>query len=202
VETRGYKAVMLKNLVLISFLSFSASLAFAGDLQGAFEALKNTGVNYDPDGAVCEQLEHIRLEKQYPSDKYVITGDVEYSTGGLTIGELDIIILDRQTNKVVLLEEVKCWKDLDNALLKAKSQKMRFEWNLEKSPRSLIFTANDGRSYSAEQFMGNIPFAFVAQQGGVAKGFDYEFDLNLREIHQLRMMLLKCQQNGECTKPQ
>ncbi|MBO9666657.1 MAG: hypothetical protein J7501_07560 [Bdellovibrio sp.] len=192
---------MIQNLVLISFLSLSSTLAFAGDIQAAFETLKNSGVNYDPDGAVCEELERVRLDKIYPADKFVITGDVEYSTGGLTIGELDIIILDRQTNKVVLLEEVKCWKDFDGALLKAKSQKQRFEWNLEKSPRSLIFTSYDGRSYSAEQFMGNIPFNFISQQGGVAKGFTYEFDLNLREVHQLRMMLLKCQQNGECAKP-
>jgi hypothetical protein len=142
----------------------------------------------------------VRLKALYPEDKYIITGDVEYSLGGNTVGELDVIILDRNTNKAVLLEEVKCWKDLDNAMVKATGQRDRFLWNLAKSPRSMIFTSYDGRTYSADQFQGNIPFKFVGQAGALKKGYDVELDLNLRELGQLRMMVLKCQQNGQCAK--
>lgn len=193
---------MLKSIYLVGVVSLLFSqLAFAGDIAAAFETLKNTAVNYEPDGAVCEELERVRLSAVYPEDKFIITGDVEYSTGGLTVGELDTIVIDRATNKVVLLGEVKCWKNPDGALLKAKSQMNRFFWNLEKNPTALQFTSYDGLNYSASQFALNIPFYTVGPQGTVARGFTYEFDLTLKETQKLRMMLLKCQQNGECPRP-
>lgn len=200
----GYKAAMNKNTALFSFVvSFLfSSFVWAGDIDAAFESIKNSGANFEPDGAVCEQLERVRLKALYPENQYVITGGIEYSLGGNTVGELDAVILDRNTNKVVLMEEVKCWKDLENALVKATGQRDRFLWNLAKSPRSIIFKSYDGRTYSVDQFQGEIPFKFVSQAGGISKGFDVELDLNLREMGQLRMMVLKCQQNGQCAKPE
>lgn len=202
-EWLGYKADMLKSLYLIGVVSLLFSqLAFAGDVNAAFEILRTKAVNFDPDGAVCEELERVRLEQIYPANQYFITGDIEYSTGGLTIGELDTLVIDRATNKVILMGEVKCWKSFDGALLKAKSQLQRFFWNLEKNPSSLVFTSYDGIQYTAAQFDVTTPFYVVGPQGAVAKGFTYELDLTLKETHQLRMMLLKCQQNNECPKPQ
>ncbi|QDK45156.1 hypothetical protein DOM22_08300 [Bdellovibrio sp. ZAP7] len=194
---------MLKSIYLIGLVSvLFSSLAFAGDINAAFESIKNTGTNFDPDGAVCEELERVRLSQQYPADKFLISGDIEYSTGGQTVGELDTVVIDRTTGKVVLLGEVKCWKNFDGALLKAKSQLQRFFWNLQQNPAAMAFTSYDGIQYSAAQFPLDTPVYTVGPQGAVAKGFTYEFDLTLKETHQLRMMLLKCQQNGECPRPQ
>lgn len=193
---------MQKTSVLFSFVAsfLFSSFVWAGDIQAAFDSIKDSGANLEPDGAVCEQLELVRLKATYPADKFIITGHVEYSLGKDTLGELDVIVLDRNTNKAVLLEEVKCWKDLSNAMVKATGQRDRFLWNLAKSPRAMVFTSYDGRTYSVDQFQGEIPFKFVAQAGAVSKGFDVELDLNLRELGQLRMMVLKCQQNGQCAK--
>ncbi|MFM6928367.1 MAG: hypothetical protein ACKOX6_07875 [Bdellovibrio sp.] len=200
----GYIPVMQKTSVLFSFIvSFLfSSFVWAGDIQAAFDSIKDSGANLEPDGAVCEQLEKVRLKALYPEDKYIVTGGLEYSLGGDTVGELDSVVLDRNTNKVVLLEEVKCWKDFSNALVKATGQRDRFLWNLAKSPRSVIFKSYDGRTYSVDQFQGDIPFKFISQAGGVSKGFDVELELNLRELGQLRMMVLKCQQNRQCAKPE
>lgn len=194
---------MFKSIYLIGLVSvLFSSLAFAGDINAAFESIKNTGANFDPDGTVCEELERVRLAQIYPADKYFISGDIEYSTGGMTIGELDTVVIDRSTGKVVLLGEVKCWKNMDDALMKAKSQMMRFFWNLQKNPAKMSFNSYDGVQYSAAQFPLDTPVYTVGPQGAVAKGFTYEFDLTLKETHQLRMMLLKCQQNNECPRPQ
>ncbi|MGE5086730.1 MAG: hypothetical protein ACM3MG_10550 [Bacillota bacterium] len=196
--------VMQKTSILFSFVAsfLFSSFVWAGDIQAAFDSIKDSGANLEPDGAVCEQLERVRLQSLYPQDKYIVAGGVEYSLGGDTVGELDSIVLDRNTNKVILLEEVKCWKDFGNALSKAKSQRDRFLSKVAKSPREVVFQSYDGRTYSVDQFQGDIPFKFVSQAGGVSNGFDVELDWTLRELGKVRMMVLKCQQNGQCAKPE
>ncbi|WP_413587277.1 hypothetical protein [Bdellovibrio sp. HCB274] len=194
---------MFKTFVLSTLFTFIfSSFAFAGDLNAAFDSLKNSGANFEPDGAVCEELEKVRLGQIYPADKYLISGDIEYSTGKETIGELDTVVIDRSNGKVILLGEVKCWKNMEDGLMKAKSQMMRFLWTLGKHPESLVFQSYDGIKYTAAQFSTNTPIYTVGALGSVAKGADYEFDLTLKETQHLRMMLLKCQQNGECPRPE
>ena len=187
------------GLFLVSSL-FSA-LVWAGDIQAAFDSIKDSGANFKVEGAVCEQLEIIRLKAIYPEDKYIVTGGLTYGLGENAMGELDVLILDRNTNKVVLLEEVKCWKDLSNAMVKATGQRDRFFWNLVKSPREMIFRSNDGRTYSVDQFTPEIPFKFVAQAGSVKKGFDIELDLSLRELDELRLLVIQCQKSDLCKRP-
>ncbi|WP_413581212.1 hypothetical protein [Bdellovibrio sp. HCB288] len=194
---------MFKAAVLFFISTFVvSSLALAGDLNAAFDSIKNSGADFDPDGAVCEQLERVRLAQSYPADKFLITGDIEYSTGKETVGELDIIVIDRATNKVVLFGEVKCWKNMEDGLMKAKSQMLRFFWNLEKYPNSLQFTSYGDTNITAAQVPLNTPFYTVGPQGSVAQGATFELNLTLKETQHLRMMLLKCQQNGECPSPQ
>ncbi len=188
------------------FGSFLVSLLFsgfvwAGDIQAAFDSIKDSGANFGAEGAVCEQLELVRLKTIYPEDKFIITGGLSYSLGENTVGELDVLIMDRNTNKVILLEEVKCWKDLSNAMVKATGQRDRFFWNLVKSPREMIFRSNDGRTYSVDQFTPEIPFKFVAQKGSVKKGFDVELELGLQELDQLRSLVIKCQKDDLCKRP-
>ena len=191
--------LLVFGLFLGSFL-FSA-LVWAGDVQTAFDSIKDSGANFGAEGAVCEQLEIVRLKTVYPEDKYIVTGGLSYSLGENTVGELDLLILDRNTNKVVLLEEVKCWRDLSNAMVKATGQRDRFFWNLVKSPREMIFKSNDGRTYSVDQFNPEIPFKFVAQAGSVKKGFDVELNLSLKELDELRLLIIKCQKNDLCKRP-
>ncbi|WP_413578332.1 hypothetical protein ACLVWU_07300 [Bdellovibrio sp. HCB290] len=194
---------MLKTFVLSGlFAVIFSSFAFAGDLNAAFDSLKNLGTNFEPDGAVCEELEKVRLGQIYPADKFLISGDIEYSTGKETIGELDTVVIDRSTGKVVLLGEVKCWKNMEDGLMKAKSQMLRFFWNLEKHPNSLRFTSYGDTNITAAQVPLNTPFYTVGPQGSVAQGATFELNLTLKETQHLRMMLLKCQQNGECPSPQ
>lgn len=180
---------------------FFACVTSAAGIETAFESIKDSGANFGAEGAVCEQLEIVRLKTIYPEDKYIVTGGLSYSLGENTVGEIDVVVLDRNTNKAVLLEEVKCWRDLDNAMVKGTGQRDRFFWNLMKVPRQIIFRSNDGRTYSVDQFHPETLYKFVAQKGSVKKGFDVELDLTLQELSELRTLVLKCQKKGLCRRP-
>ena len=193
---------MMIRFTLILSLCLLSAHAFAGDVQAAFEALKNTKVNYSPDGAVCEQLARLKVRETYPENAYDITGDIEYDLGALTIGELDVVVIEKSSQKVVLVEEVKCWKSFDGAKDKAVGQKTRFMWNLTKFPEKIRFTSYDGTKLTAANFSSSFPFIFVSQAGGVRHGFDQELDFTLQETEHLRMQLLKCQDLGPCPKPE
>lgn len=190
----------MKAFVLASlFLLFSIS-SLAADIETYFEALRNSAVNYEPDGAVCEQVARLKFQEVYPEEQFELMIGVEYSTGGLTIGELDVLIVDRSTQKVVLVAEVKCWKNLKQALEKVQSQRRRFLFNLEKYPRNLRFETYSSQSLKVGQFSPETVFKSLAQAGAVEKGFDMELDLSLSELTGLRMKLLKCQAWGECAR--
>ena len=112
-------------------------------LQPLFEALKNTGVNYKPDGTVCEQIVVLQMQQTYPADQYAVTAGVEYDIGDGTVGELDLVVLNKTTQKVELVGEVKCWHDFGAAMDKAKVQRDRFMWNLTQFPGKITFSAHD-----------------------------------------------------------
>lgn len=190
------------QFLVMFFVVLYSVVGQAGDIETAFNALKQSAVNYEPDGAVCEQVARLKLEEEFSPDKYFITGGIEYDTGAHTLGELDVVIVDRSSNKVVMVAEVKCWKDLYQAMDKLKAQRDRFTWNLNQFPHRLRFTSYDGVEYRVEQFAGLKNFRSISQAGGLKRGFDVELDFNLGELRDLRMKLLKCQAWGECARPQ
>ncbi len=192
---------MMRFLLVIFVFLFSVA-GQAGDIEAAFNALKQSGVNYEPDGAVCEQVARLKLEEEFSPDKYFITGGIEYDTGEHTLGELDVVIVDKTSNKVVMVAEVKCWRNLWQAMDKLKAQRDRFTWNLSQFPHRLRFTSYDGVEYRVEQFAGLNNFRSISQAGGLKRGFDVELDFTLSELRELRMKLLKCQSWGECARPQ
>lgn len=190
------------RILFVLFLGLFAAGAEAADLESIFESLKQSAVNYEPDGAVCEQVARLHFQKQFPAETFVISGGVEYDIGGDTLGELDVIVLQKNSHKVILVAEVKCWKNLKQALEKVKDQRQRFVWNLQKHPGQMKFTTYDGLNLQVNQFVGVKNFQSVAQQGGQSRGFDLELDLTLDELRELRMRLLKCQAWGDCARPE
>lgn len=181
------------------FVSLST---FAADLQPVFEALKNEAVDYEPSGQVCEQVARLQFAQKYKPEQYQITGGIEYNVLNRTIGELDLVILDRKSQAVVLVGEVKCWKSLDGALDKAHDQRSRFINTLQKHGENIVFEAKDGGEYHAQQFQSPSPkFISIAQAGSTKHGFDAELGYSLHELMQLRTMLLKCQDQGQCPRP-
>ncbi|WP_374079629.1 hypothetical protein [Bdellovibrio bacteriovorus] len=190
----------MRILSLSFVLIFFSVISFAADIEPVFEALKQSAVNYEPDGAICEQVARLGFLETYPEKDFLVTTGIEYSTGDLTLGELDVLVINRATQKVVLVAEVKCWKNFDQALDKAKSQRLRFTRNLSKYPRQMQFTTYSDLTLKAEQFDEATEYRSVSQLGGVERGFDAELEFTLSELKALRMKLLKCQAWGECAR--
>lgn len=191
----------MRFLISAAILFVSLTSA-AADIEPYFEALKQSRVNFEPDGAICEMVGLLQYAQTYPPSDYVLASGIEYSTGELTLGELDIVVIDRRTAKVVLVSEVKCWKNQKQAFEKVKSQRQRFLYNLAKFPRKMNFETFSDLRLKADQFDSKTLYRSLSDLGGVRHGFDAEMELNLSELKQLRMKLLKCQQFGDCAQPE
>ena len=118
----------------------------------------------------------------------------------MAIGELDIVVVNRKSNAVELVGEVKCWKSVSGGLSKAQKQRERFLRTLSNQPDQIVFTAKEGGAFSSEQFDGS-NFIAIAQSGSKSKGFDSELAYTLKELMDLRGQLLDCQAQRKCATP-
>ena len=194
------RVLLVKTLILLVLLSLKS---FAG-LTEDFNQLKYSGQNFEPDGTICEEIARLRFQEKYPQPEYSVITGVEYSDGktGVTIGELDLVVLNNQNHEAVAIGEVKCWKSPKGGFKKAKEQRQRFQTNMA-SKKSLSFAWLDHASVklSKTQFDEVEQFFFVGPLGSKEFGFDYELDYSLEELSDLRRELLSCQTYGDCTKP-
>jgi len=180
-----------------AIISLLVSVQVFAGINEDFRALKDSGVDYQVIGAVCEEVARLRIQEEYGS-KYVVVTGVEYGDANRTIGELDVVVFENATQKVVRVAEVKCWKDYKGALAKARNQRQRFITNLE-SGKTLYFEAlHNDYKFKKEQFVGNKTFQTISQKGSKAAGFDVELPYELKELMQLRQMMIDCQANHQC----
>lgn len=186
----------------VGFLSafLFAGSVFAASTQSLFDALKDKPVDYGPTGQICEQVARLELAEKYLPAAYDIAVGIEYDVAGRTLGELDIVIVDKNSKAVALVGEVKCWRNVSGGLDKARAQRARFLRTLQTQPNQIVFRAKEGGSFTASQFQG-ANFVAIAQSGSLAKGFDLELTNTLQELMNLRSQLQDCQSQGICAKP-
>ena len=190
----------MKHFSFFLFILALAGPAFATSTQPAFDALKTKAVDYGPTGQICEQVARLELAEKYLPAQYDIAVGVEYAVAGRTIGELDIVIVDKRSNAVELVGEVKCWKSVSGGLAKARKQRARFLRTLSSRPDQIVFKAKEGGAFSSNQFQRST-FIAIAQNGAKTEGFDMELTYTLRELMDLRGQLLDCQSQGKCAIP-
>jgi len=187
----------LKSALLVLFYG---AFAFAG-LAEDFEKIKNNARDLEPTGAICEEIAQLRFSEMYPAPDYEVITGVQYDDETGTIGELDLIVLNK--DKVAeVIGEVKCWTNAKSGLKKAADQRKRFQRYVN-SPKALKFKwLNDpSRKLTKTQFNKAQKFVFIAQSGTIADGYDYELPYTLRELMHLRTDILNCQFQGNCQKP-
>lgn len=178
--------------VVLVLISISAS---AAPLQDLFEQLRDSGLNYEVVGTVCEQVSRLELQKTYPPSQFEIINGIEYGDLTRTIGELDVVVFQKSTKKAVLVGEVKCWKDNYAAIEKAHDQRKRFQKSLSKN----IELHDYQNDYDKSQFNQVQKYVAIAPKGASAAGFEIDMENTLSELMQLRKMLINCQSRGECT---
>lgn len=166
-------------------------------IQDYFEILSYDKIDFEPDGAVCERVALREVDRLYPKENFTIINSIQYDDKKSTIGELDIVVFDKTTEKVEAIAEVKCWKSFQGALKKAKEQRMRFQTYLG---RNITFKDADEKKYSKEAFNNVKKFFTISQEGGLNQGFDFELSLNLKELMELRKRLLDCNAQGKCPR--
>lgn len=180
--------------VILVLLSVSAH---AAPLNELFEKLRDSALNYEVVGVVCEQVARLELMKTYPESEYHIVNGIEYGDNTRTIGELDVIVFQKSTQKAVLVGEVKCWRDLKAALSKARNQRKRFQNSLSKN----IELHDHETDYDKSQFSNVQKYVAIAPKGATATGFEMDMENSLGELMELRDMLLRCQDAGQCAAP-
>lgn len=184
--------------LLLSVLFLVPLSAKALPLDDLFARLSTQKVNWEPTGTVCEQVALIELSKLYPADQFELLTGLSYHYKGQTMGELDLVAIRKDTKKVQMFGEVKCWASFKNGLRKAREQRQRFD--LFKN-RNVIITDQNGKRYHPAQFNQVKEYLSVSNKGGIDAGFDYELDNTLDELMELRKRLLLCQDQGRCPRP-
>ena len=154
------------------------------------------GLNsYTDFGHFFEELVAIDLKDKYPSSRYEVVQGIEYLNGPKqrrnpydyrpgdvrAHGEIDFAVLDKQTNKFVEAGEVKCWRNLDDAIVEAKGQLQRFQDYKSKGRiKDFLVIDDPKRVIRASQFEGT-KFTTYGPKGARRYGFDNEIKLNKYE---------------------
>lgn len=186
---------------MYAIISLLVSLQVFAGIGEDFRALKDSGVDYQVVGAVCEEVTRLRFEEQYPDNKYAVVTGVEYGDGNRTIGELDVVVFEKATQKVVRVSEVKCWKDMHGALVKAHDQRQRFIRTLQSGKQIYFNSLHSQYRFKRSNFTSTKEFLTVAQKGSKLAGFDIELSYELNELMKLRQMMMECQASHQCKRP-
>lgn len=190
---------MIRFILSFSLL-LSATTAFA-DITQSFEKIRSHARHYRDPGAVCEEIARAEFSALYPAPQYEVIVGVAYNLNGRTVGELDMVLMDKNTQKVSIVGEVKCYTNLKNGLTKAKQQRKRFLTHLGSGTPLEFINTSTGEKYAYEQFQYVSSFISVSQKGGKAIGFDYELEHSLDEMSQLRDQIIHCQRANLCPLP-
>lgn len=167
-----------------------------------FEQLVRIERSFEDSGAVCEEVARLQVQRTYPNPQFEVFTGIFYADSERVIGELDIVVLDSQLQKVVQIAEVKCWKEPASGLEKALQQRKRFLKTL-RSAKELVFrSAFSGEHVLSKQaFQGIENFKTIGQKGTSAIGYDEEMPYTLLEFQELRRKVMNCQKRSECSNP-
>jgi hypothetical protein len=188
-------------LFVLSFFNQAWALSTPATLQEELELLRQVPRSYEDSGAICEEVARLQVAKSFAEPLYSVVTGIAYGTALRTVGELDIIVFDNNTHKVIRIGEVKCWKKLDEGLVKAKDQRQRFLGYKQSHKITFVRSTSEGKGpYTVDQFEYVKDFVSIAQQGAKGFGFDEELEYSLKDLMTLRQMMILCQEKGECAK--
>ena len=188
------------SVLAVASVTLFTSFSNATTIEEDYNSLKDEGIFFGVTGTICEEVARLEMAQAYPEPQYHVVTGIAYGTNKKTIGELDVIVFENRTQDAVMIAEVKCWKDMDGGLAKARDQRKRFLKNIQKGGIDMRST-HDNRAYSAKQFRGVKDFETIGQKGSKDHGYDRELDHYLEDLMSLRTRLMNCQQTGECKRP-
>ncbi|RYZ60841.1 MAG: hypothetical protein EOP09_20670, partial [Proteobacteria bacterium] len=90
--------LFFRTSVLSVLITFAALTSKAAPLPELLEALRDSGVNYEIVGTVCEQVAVLQMAEEYPAPQFEVLSGVTY-VDDIVNGELDVIVMDRRANR-------------------------------------------------------------------------------------------------------
>ena len=182
--------LLRSHLSLIATLWWaSASIcAFAGTVESFFEKFSGLKVNTQNTGQLGELVAMADLKESYPETTHEMLNGIKYFRGSEVVGELDIVIIDKSSQKVVEVVEVKTSKDPSSVYSKASKQLERFvsEFQAPEINLTLEGTLIDKALFSVPfktRVMGPKP------NNPVNRDYDLHFSINHSELEDLLMKL-------------
>jgi len=157
-----------------------------------YEMIKDLPYDYGQVGSIVEALAHSQLEVLYPAPHYEVIGDLDYQEGVRTVGELDLVVFDRESGRAVLVAEAKLTDNFKWARRSARKQIHRFQSYLHEGKITrFIHTADPKRTVTTNQFTDVGRYVLIGPRNALAAGFDYEVDVTRTEADELQAKLLK-----------
>ena len=194
------KTALTAALFFLSAHFLLANFALADNLDIVFDDLRDSGENYQIEGAICEQVAKLDIEREYPRPNYTVVTGIAYSSQRQVIGELDVVVFNTHSGKAALISEVKCWKNFGGAIRKAREQRRRFLNTLNSRSPLEFYSTKDHVSYDRSQFESDASFVSISQYGGRNEGFDRHLEFDLEQMKLLRERLMACQARNECRR--
>lgn len=209
----GSSAIYLAKSLLRSFSVSTLVLSFLMpssvyarlSTEELFERLKDSAIDFDTQGKICEVVEVLNLEDQYPAPRHKVMSGIKYKNPFRTLGEIDAVVFDLSNQTVIRIEEVKCWNEdtLSVANRKAREQLDRLYSTMQSTKPIEIYDPETLETFERVQFrsLPRSDYHSVAQKVDGRSRFDEDLGFYLDELRSLRARLINCQRTGPCAKP-
>ena len=149
-------------------------------------------VDFNCVGTILEEFAKYKLQEKFSPDRYLVTRSVSYYGSERMLGELDTVIIDRTSKKVVLIGECKLTKNFTRAKQKAQKQLDRIRNTIKKK---LLYKLEPskvgGFQLTPSSFTGKIEYWIIGCRDATKHGFDYEVDLGRDEADIIQKYLLR-----------
>lgn len=188
------------GVIVVQLLIWGFSLNLYAGYEDDFDAVQRRRPNLESKGAICEELAVLQLKKEYPHNE--VYSGIVYGDRHGAVGELDLVVLDRNGSKAIMIGEVKCWKDFREGLSKAREQRKRFFKTMSSSaPVEFFYLKDRSLKFTKNDFDSVTEFISVGPKGAKSLGYDIELDYSLEEIMDMRVEIMRCQHRGHCLSP-
>lgn len=165
----------------------------SGRVEQYFSILKDIPVDLSADSAIEEELARLDLYKFYRPHLFIIDKNVQIEGEERTLGELDIVIRDRATGRVVLVAEVKRGIHPKPSSRNAASQLRKFEEALRDGTVKLILQKETGDSIAIEAFDLSWEKRIIGVRVKADEHYPYELDITSEELKDLKSRVRKHQ---------
>lgn len=150
----------------------------ASRLDHFFDISKDLGFTYDDIDTVMRALAYATCQRTFPSEHYSILDSVQYDYGeGHTVGELDLIVWNRQQDVAERVYEVKLTGDPDEAYKRSMQQLGRFRRCIQYEKIKQFRRGPQVLRITQDQFRRVSEYGSIGNRGTASAGFSLEIDI-------------------------